>query len=204
VGLSDFTAWYETDDDEMIYPIDDDDYFREDLASTAPLVTDETAVVFWPHISYTYDDNGSPVLATRPVRTLLSNNWGIRKSFLKEQFTEPEARRILTDHAYAAMEVARLFGVPRPARHENWWDVDIRTPRAHFLSESYGVSLVHVGSLLRLRAALDRDRGGAFGQHMGKSFTHFHLDESADVPSELTWTEPWIRQAERVFKALRV
>ncbi len=204
VGFSDFPAWFEADEDEMIYPIDDDDYFHSELASTAPDVTDETALVFWPHTAYTYDDNGFPILARRAVRTLLSNNWGIRKSFLKEQFTEQEVRRILTDHAYAAMEVARRFGARRPARHENWWEIEIQGPRASFLSESYGVSLVHVGSLLRLRAALDGDRGGKFAHHMGKSFAHFHLEEAANVPSDLAWTEPWIRQAEGVFRALRV
>jgi hypothetical protein len=203
VGLHDFPAWYERDEDEMIYPIDDDDYFHPDLAGTAPNVGDETAIVFWPHIAYTYDDSGSPTLAKRPVRTLLSNNWGVRKSFLKEQFTEQEARRILTDHAYAALEVSRRFGCRRPAHNEHWWDVELRAERARFLSQSYGVSLVHVGSLLRLRAALDSDRVGVFAEHMGKSFAHFHLGESAEVPLELKWTEPWIRRAEQVFTSLR-
>ena len=194
-GFTDFSAWYQTDEDEMIYPIDDDDYFHPELARTAPSAADQTAIVFWPHLVYTYEDNGSPTLATRPVRTLLSNNWGVRKSFLKEHFNDQEAQRILINHAFAANEIARRFGIPPSARDENWWDVELRADRARFLSKSYGISLKHVGSLLGLRRALDRDYAG--------SFARFRLNESADIPSELMWVEPWIRQAERVFHSLR-
>jgi hypothetical protein len=176
----------------MIYPIDDDDYFHPELAGTAPTIAEQTAIVFWPHLVYTYDDAGSPTLLARPVRTLLTNNWGVRKSFLKEHFTEDEARHILMDHAHATRAIAAALGVRRPERGEKWWDVELKAEQATFLSRSFGLSLIHVGSLLRLLRARE-----------GVSLTHFRLDESAEIPSEMMWVEPWIRQAERVFRALR-
>jgi hypothetical protein len=176
----------------MIYPIDDDDYFHPELARTAPTAAEQTAIVFWPHVVYTYDPAGSPILSTRPVRTLLTNNWGVRKSFLKEHCTENEARRVLMDHAYATRTIAAALGVRRPERDEKWWDVELKAEQATFLSTSFGLSLIHVGSLLRLLRARE-----------GVSLTHFRLDESAEIPSEMTWVEPWIRQAEQVFRSLR-
>jgi hypothetical protein len=194
VGLQDFSSWYRTDEDEMIYPIDDDDYFHPGLASTAPEEEDATALVFWPHVQYTYLPNGSPGLTTLPLQTLLTNNWGVRKSFLKRQFAEEDARQILSNHALAASEIASALGIERPAQSAGWWAVPLRGDSIRFLSSSYGLSLKHVGSLLRLLRAVENDDVAALAG--------LHFAEAADVPGELAWAEPWIRQAECVFVAL--
>jgi len=191
VGFDDFSAWYRSDEDEMIYPIDDDDYFHPDLAGTAPRASDETAIVFWPHLVYTYDDNGSPTFLTRPVRNLLTNNWGVRKSFLKEHFGEGQARLVLTEHSHAARALARALGGRRLNENESWFDVDLEAERAVFLPASFGISLIHVGSMLRLMRVRE-----------GVPLDHFRLTESAEIPDEIAWVEPWIRQAEQLFRAV--
>ena len=192
VGFDDFASWYRTDEDEMIYPIDDDDYFHPDLAITAPSESDDTAIVFWPHLVYTYDDNGSPLVSTRPTRNLLTNNWGVRKSFLKEHFGEGQVRHLLAEHSHAARVLARALGGRRLRENEQWWDIDLEAERAVLLDASFGISVNHVGSMLRLMKA-----------QKGEPFDHFRVTETAAIPADATWVEPWVRQAEQVFRALR-
>jgi hypothetical protein len=194
MGIGDLGAWYESDEDEMIYPVDDDDLFCLDLAKTAPSALEKTAVVFWPHAVYKYDDGGSPLVTTEPARHLLSNNWGVRKSFLRSEFSNAQAEKVLMDHAYAAMNIGRVLGAPRPQRDQHWWEVDLEAPNARFLQSSYGLSLKHIGSLLRLL--------GWEENRVDRSLAPIELKESASVPSHLAWAEPWIRRAEALFRSL--
>ena len=196
VGIASMADWYDSDSDEMIFPIDDDDYFDPGLVASAPLVDDdETVLVLWPHAQYRYDDEtGAPSIETLPLATLLSNNWGVRKSFLKQRFTEEEARRVLADHVAAANRIADVLGADRPSRRGGWMAVDLRVPSVRFTSETHGLSLKHVGSLLTLHRALKtKDR---------TSLTRPRLGEAADVPAAVAWAEPWVRRAEAAFSAL--
>jgi len=200
-GLADWRTWFDSDEDEMIYPIDDDDFFHPNLAETAPPPSDTTAVVFWPHAVYTYDEAGSPIVTTESARHLLSNNWGVRKSFLKREFSNSQSEKILMDHAYAAMNLGRVLGSPRPRRDEHWWEVDLEAPDARFLQCSNGLSVKHVGSLLRLLGWEEKMVGYADNTGAG-SLPPIELKRSAVVPTELAWAEPWIRRAEALFSSL--
>jgi len=197
IGFRDFEAWYEGDDDEMIYPIDDDDYFHPDLARTAPDEADETPFVFWLHMQYVYDKHtGSPMLQRAMLASLLSNNWGIRKSFLKKHFSTGVAKRVLADHSTAAVRLAEVFGLDRPPGPLGWSKIDLRDSPARFYPEAYGLGLKHVGSLLSLSAAL-RDGDVA-------PLTRPRLGERVGVPDDLRWAEPWIRRAEAAFRSLQL
>jgi hypothetical protein len=193
-GFADFASWYASDSDEMLYPIDDDDWFHPRLVDTTPDATDGTAVVLWPHVVYTYGDDGAPVLATRPVEALLTNNWGVRKSFLREHFSDEDAQQILTNHALASMRIARALGIRDKVVGGKWWEVALHSPAVRHLPDSYGVSLIHVGSMLRLLRAVDSESESPFGA--------LRLTERASVPPELSWTQPWISEAEAVFRSL--
>lgn len=192
VGLDDL-SWLDADGDEMIYPIDDDDLFHPDLAATAPAAGEATNVVLWPHGQYAYDDAGHPMTGLRRGRLLFSNNYGLRKSFLRDRFERSEIVEVLADHAAATTAVAAHLGIERPAGTK-WFQVALRGDDVTVADRPHGVSLKHVGSLQVLKSALSTDDPVA-------TLCRYRLDERAEVLDELVWAEPWLRDAEDVFAA---
>ncbi|HXH26061.1 MAG TPA: hypothetical protein VNI78_12470 [Vicinamibacterales bacterium] len=194
VGFDHFAEWFSSADDEMIYPIDDDDYFHPALTSTAPDEDDTTVLVVWRHLQYTYTEDGAPCIIVPQMRTLFSNNWGVRKSFLRAHFDAATARRILADHETAAQELAAVLGIGPGSQTGRWWEVPFEgVPGVAVLPDSYGLSLKHVGSLLTLHRALRRGEMEALRRP--------RLDVPVTVTPELRWVEPWVRRAEAVFRA---
>jgi hypothetical protein len=194
-GLADFETWYSSGDDELVFPIDDDDIFHPALGAAVAEVGDSPSVVHWRHYQYTYDTQGQPTIRPVPFMVLLSNNWGIRKSFLKRHFSPDQARRVLIDHKEASLEVARIFGIPVPERPRPWFGFDLRSPPVRVLSDPCGVSVKHIGSLTSLRQALSSpDPVGSLRRQS--------LTARALVPPEMHWARPWLARYETIFHSL--
>jgi hypothetical protein len=190
IGFDDF-AWYHDDEDEMIYPIDDDDYFHPDLADTAPAADEGIDVVAWAHGHYYYDAEGHPQTRIRRVPILFSNNWGIRKSFLRANYGEEQARHLLVSHDDASFAVADHLGIER-SPEAKFFEVPLRGDLIRHFDTPYSLSVKHVGSLQTLSKFLRTE--DPVGELRRQQVT-----AHAPVQEELRWCEPWLRQVERIF-----
>lgn len=185
-GLAQVNSWINAEEDEFIFPVDDDDWFDPGLGELAA-VAPETVIIVWPPAQLIYDPKtGRPLLRRLPSGALLTNNWGIRKSFLRHNFNRNTILRILSRHAEATYEVAVALGARRELLPSRFTAVDIKGGRVELLPLPAGLALKHFGALSILLPALRN--GGLL-----TAFELLDLDSTIHIPRWLAWSEPWIR-----------
>jgi hypothetical protein len=114
IGFGDFEQWFNDDADEFVFTTDDDDLFAPHLASATASVDADTAILVWPPVMFGFVEFRPPMTVERHYYPMLfTNNWAVRKSFLREHFEPEQARRFLAYHDVAQAETMRLLGIQR-------------------------------------------------------------------------------------------
>lgn len=98
-GYLEFLDWYESDEDGIVVPIDDDDYLSPDLANLVNEFDDDSNVVVWPH--YVLHSVTRLHFGNTTGSRLHSNNWAVRKSYLKTLDDKQARQLVLLSHAHA-------------------------------------------------------------------------------------------------------
>lgn len=199
IGFGDFDEWFDDEEDEFIFPIDDDDFYHPDLARTLSFANDDTIVLLWDLVQVGFLDDGPvPKYLRQPLPTLLPNNWAIRKSFLRKHFDRETCRNFLADHGQGQLMMVKHLGISYESIPKG--PMEVYAPLAAagvvLLSDCYSVYLVHPGSLTyfyKLTA-----RGSPLDLYR-------RLDLTRPLPSDdcIRWAEPYLREAERVIPRLR-
>ena len=198
-GLNDFAAWMSQDEDAWLVPVDDDDLFSPELVPALTSLPKSVNVVHWPEHAYTFGGShahgpyhtGSqnPQIQPTPNKVLWTNNWAVRKSFLKAHFRDSDIRRILTDHWFASVELGRLFDCHPPKPPQPWYEFEISGPGTRLLPIALSLTVYHPASLFFLWNVLQTDQPAA--EFAGRSF-----GARASIGRELSWSIPWVRDYE--------
>jgi hypothetical protein len=174
------------DQDEIIFPVDDDDVFHPGLSDLARSLSAHTDLVFWCHAAAGYGPSGtSPTVHRWSERALFSNNCGLRKSFLRKWFSTQECRDLLASHRAAQETVSRHFGIEGADLNPLGPVVDLVHHRAAFYPEHFGLQLLHVGSLAGfwVRSITDDPT---------RAFEGADLTARFDLPDGLKWAAPFL------------
>jgi hypothetical protein len=198
VGFADFDAWFDDPEDELVFPIDDDDVFHPDLAARATLPADAAMVVWGWRALGVHPWGVQPALHHADGPILLSNNWGVRKSFLRSALSKDDARRFLADHATAQEAMVHHLGLAS----KTGWDgmfanafTELRHPSVHFIEGAHSLQLLHPASLYLL----------ALAAQTGDLETHLRaLDvaHAVPLPAELGWAAPAVARYESLVLRL--
>ncbi len=200
-GFNGFESWFENDQDEFIFPIDDDDLFAPHLAQAIGAVGPETVLIVWDHIMAGFVDFKPSVSIKKldhPV--LFSNNWGVRKSFLREQFTAEEAKWFLARHRHAHEECVRIFNIP----YDHMPDGPLKkfVPLAHPAIQvertCYGADYMHPGSL-HFFSMLTQNGNGSPGENLQA----FNQEAALPCPEYIQWAAPYFEAYSSAIQRLR-
>lgn len=192
-GLGDLHVWFDSVEDEVIFPIDDDDFFHPALAQAAEQLTPEQDIVIFPQAVAGFKGSNARkrTVWLKELPLLLSNNWGVRKSFLRRHFDQETARVILAKHPLANEKVAEHYGVlierlrPQdlsPLLHQ----------RVRILQTPLSVHNKHVGSAGFFNKVLSRSDAEA-------SFRSLDLASPMVLPKYVEWAELDLRRMEAIL-----
>jgi hypothetical protein len=162
IGLDDFPPyggfdrWWDTPDDELLVPIDDDDLFQPDLGALPGEFGDGIDLVLWPQSILSFNEHETS-LAFRwaPLPLVLETNCALRKSFVTSHFSRDDAKEMLAHHPIANEKIADALGVNGKTGFGRFRFLD--HPRIKFIAPSFGLYNAHVGSISFLANALRRD-----------------------------------------------
>jgi hypothetical protein len=195
-GLANLDAWINSAEDELIFPVDDDDWFSPDLCELGAIDPD-VAMVVWPPAQLVYrPEDYRPILRQLPSSALMTNNWGIRKSFLRKHFDRNTIRRILARHADASYAVAAALGTRRQDLPAQFKDVKIQGRGVISLPNSAGLSLKHLGALTVLLPILKNADPVA-------EIRSVDFESSVEIKPWVAWAEPWVRRYEALARRCR-
>lgn len=189
LGFRDFHNWLDDPEDEMVFPIDDDDVFHPELATLASSVAPETSIVVWQHAAFGHAPPEYHAGVGRfESAILMTNNWGVRKSFLRSKFSRDEALRFLCDHGDAQRHMLRLcglsmnpeFGILAPCY------TGLHVPSVRFVEGHFGLQLLHPASLTQV---LYDALVGAEAR-----FEKLDLEAANPLPNSLEWARPSVEQ----------
>jgi hypothetical protein len=186
-GFEDFDAWFFSDEEEFLFPVDDDDIFNPALTAAVRELEPSTDVVIWNHAGVGYAaDQRLPAVHRWTERVLFSNNWGIRKSFLRKLLPSDACRRFLACHRTAQSTLVRSYGIPEQSNQGDFnVFVDLDNPGVRHLDDALGLQLFHVGSLIGFWA---RSRV----EDVERSFSEVDLTVPISLPGDLRWAEPFV------------
>jgi hypothetical protein len=122
-GYQQFMDWYAADDEEaIIVPIDDDDYFCPHIAEVANEFANSTKVLIWRNaVIHTVSRF---FFALGDDYRMCSNNWAVRKSYLKTLDPKQARHLVLLSHIHAGRFVHKHIpaGVKKVDKHFNLYN----------------------------------------------------------------------------------
>jgi hypothetical protein len=165
-GYEEFIDWYATDEDALIVPVDDDDWLAPTLPELPRHLRDDARVLVW----------GDTVLhnITRfhygfvEGRRMHSNNWGVRKAYLKTLDDKKARHLVLLSHQHA----------------ETFVKANVPSAQVVKIPDRYNVYNRHVASLSFLRDLVD---DGAAGKELGSIARRPVV--TCDTPAEVAWAD---------------
>lgn len=199
IGFNDFENWFHDDTEEFIFPIDDDDLFAPDLAESATGISEDTVIVLWRHVMAGYASfTPEASVQRRDEKILFSNNWGVRKSFLRENFSPDRAKLFLARHMTAHEEMLRFLNlVPTDEKLTGARRfTELEHPRIQMQPSSRGVDYMHPGSLQFFGRLA---QSGAPEEAM-RAFT---ADADLIVPDYVSWARPSLEALWSTFSRLK-
>lgn len=148
-GFEGADAWFLDGEDEFIFPTDDDDFFRPDLARAVEHAAPGTRILLWDAVQAGLaPTDPNPVCRRVEWSALGSNNWAVRKSFLREQFPDTW-KEFLSDHEFAQRSMVRFLDVPLDYMPEGPMRsfAPLLGEGVMVLSDCYSLNSLHIGSL---------------------------------------------------------
>jgi hypothetical protein len=189
-GFGDFSHWYGNDEDEIIAPIDDDDFYSPRLREVRDAFTPNTDIVVWTHARVGFLDL-SPIRSCQliPVPVLCTNNWAVRKSFMRRVFDVDEAMQVFAHHRKGNNLIARKLGLPA------WTPQAVGLTflfhrRVRLVEQVYAAYNEHPGSIAFLARLLHESEGGA------SKLSALDLNTRAFLPEGISDLESSIRALE--------
>jgi hypothetical protein len=193
-GFDDFDEWFDGTDEEIIVPTDDDDFFSPKLPEIVSAFGPDTNIVVWPFSRFGYLYEGPKRACQIHVMLLLnSNNWAIRKSYLKRHFNRDTVIRMLAHHPTANEAVADQLDLP------DWTPtfMGLRMlfhPSMRLLEGHYSLYNMHPGSIYFLQLILRSD-------NPIESLRQLDLETPVYLPKQVRDVEAYVRAAESAWKA---
>jgi hypothetical protein len=189
-GLADMHEWFDNAEEEVVFPIDDDDFFHPALTKAAEELAPEQDIVIFPQAVAGFKGGNARqrTVWLKELPLLLSNNWGVRKSFLRRHFDEQTARVILAQHPLANEKVAEHYGIVIERNRPQ--DLSpLLHQRVRILQTPLSVHNKHVGSAGFFNKVLRRPDAEA-------SFRSLDLASPIVLPRYIEWAEPYLRRME--------
>lgn len=119
-GREEFRDWYQWEEDEIIVPVDDDDWI-------SPMISElnmETPVVAWVNSVFLNTHKAKFYFNNNGV--LASNNWAVKKSYLKSLDPKQAEAIVLMSHAHADSFLRESLGEwPCLRKHYNLYNQHI-------------------------------------------------------------------------------
>jgi hypothetical protein len=198
MGFSDFDEWFSRPGDEVIFPTDDDDLFHPEMLTIARVPRNATFVV-WEYTGIGFHPWSRHAGVHRlQLPTLLSNNWGVKKSFLQATLSASEARRFLAHHAEAQELMIRHLGLRRAS---GWMGgfasmlTELRHPTVHFVTEPLSIQYLYPASLYYLvmtsRVA-----------NLRNQLLELDFETPIRLPEPLAWARPSVDRFESLMRRL--
>jgi hypothetical protein len=195
VGFGDFEEWFCHPDDELIFPVDDDDLFAPVMASSLSAITDDTALVIWPAVVAGFVNFERPARVARHMLPLLfTNNWGVRKAFLQDHLDPQRARQFLAHHNLAQSESMRLLGVQDPGGPLPGF-APLVHPRVLPVLASLSVEYVHPGSLHLFSTLTNENRLAQLSE--------YDPTAAVPVPDHVGWAAAYLESMRTTLVRLR-
>lgn len=189
-----FEAWWSHPADEVVVPIDDDDWLFGGLSQLGEHFTDGVDVALWLVSSLSHDPRARAMAwQVLMVPCALSTNFAVRKSFLKEAFTPEAAKLVLAHHDRANERIADVLGLHGPPVHGKFRSLE--HPRAAYVPRYFSLKHGHVGSIQFLVRAMNRDDPEAF-------LRGIDLRVPRPVPDHLAGLEPMCDALEELWARL--
>lgn len=182
MGFAEFDDWLDDPEDELMFPIDDDDLFHPQLARHFSGIGPETGVIVWNYAAFGHAPTASYAHAHGYEGPhLLSNNWGVRKSFLRSHFSREEARLCMADHGEMHRRLLRLYGVPVNAEKGLLAAMFARleAPAVRLVDGNFSLHFFHPATLTQVVFAY---RSG-----LDERYDELELEADASLPERLSW-----------------
>jgi hypothetical protein len=198
-GFDDFDAWFYDERDELVFPIDDDDLFHPELARAVDRVAGDTCIVVWDSVQAGFLDHDTTPGCRRYVwPALFSNNWGVRKSFLRKAFDAPTCRRFLADHLFAQECMVRQLDVSLDWMPDGAFRsfAPLAKPGVVLLADCYSLNYFHVGSACFFGALVEQGSPRELYRHFDPSLT-------LEVGDYALWADGYLREFSSVVPRLR-
>jgi hypothetical protein len=130
---------------------------------------------------------------------LWTNNWGIKKSFLRSHFSADEARQILSDHRAAHMHIGRLCGLPVVEELGGLgpFATPLQAPFIRYIPEHCGMQYHHPGSLVMLWFY---SRTGELRENLQR----VELEKPIELPESLAWAKDFVARYRELLQRLAV
>lgn len=191
IGLSNFEDWFASDEDEFIFPVDDDDMFHPSLSEVTTRLTKDTELVFWKHATLGYAPFEPPAIRLWNDRVLFSNNWGIRKSCLRERLSTEESRQVLSCHRTAHLTVSNWHPNDKP-KDPPLFDMPSLSEGDHaaFIPDHFSLQMGHVGSVCGFWAR-HQERGTSGAEDI---FEGVDIGAEVRLPEGLEWAAPFMER----------
>ncbi len=181
--------------DDLLYPIDDDDFFHPELVARTHIGPDQN-VTMWPAVQRRAED-GRSTIGLMPARVLFTNNGGLRRRFLVDRLKRSDAQRVIADHRSATSAIRKLTGLAAPADDAAWYECSLEHPSVAFTLDRCSVSIKHPAALSTLHRALMSDAPEA-------TLRAELAAEPVTYDDDLAWSQPWVERVEELLRgALR-
>lgn len=176
---NEFTPWYAGDEDAVILPVDDDDWFAPEASDLGDRF-DDAALLCWN--KHTYKNFNSAKFYRSGGFRLASNNWAVRKSWLKTLDDKKAHDLVLGSHRHS----------------QTFVEGNLPMSRVRVLDENLSVYVRHLGSLALLRSFV---LAGTFQESLKKAAGRIPVPPL--VPSYFTWAIKWVDQAQLLGYKMR-
>lgn len=133
-GFAEFGHWLALKEDEVVVPVDDDDWFSPDIINLGTSFREQDNLVCWNKSTFkTF--NRSKFYLSKGFR-LASNNWAVRKSWLQSLNTKTAYDFILGSHRHS----------------QTYVEHNLSKDKINVLDANLSVYVRHLGSLVLLRS----------------------------------------------------
>ena len=187
-GVDDgFFDWYATNDDGIIFPIDDDDLYAPNLMEVLSDFND-CDLVCWSPIHVNYSKQVRALYSNADLeKRLRTNNWAVKKSLLKNTQKSTKLEDLVVFENQLAWK--RLV---RDRRAQG-----CKTIKGHFSLHNR-----HFGCLSHLRGSVEKEQLRSVLTKIATQPMSF-FKENQDIALAIPWAIPYIQSIERLIMSLR-